>query len=167
VNLQIDYLDNHRYAIPRLAELHHAEWLSVTPTLTVADRMSGFEARAKHGSIPTGFVAIDDDAVVGMACLVECDIESHCHLTPWLASVLVAPAYRRRGVGSALASHATDEAIQLGVSELFLFTFDRQSFYSRLGWQELESAMYAGRDGTVMSRRLLPETAPRGWAANR
>jgi GNAT superfamily N-acetyltransferase len=156
VNLQIDYLENHRYAIPKLAELHHAEWLTVTPGLSVTDRIAGFKARAKRGSIPTGFVAIDEDAVIGMACLVECDIESHCHLTPWLATLLVAPSCRRRGVGTALASRAADEATRLGVSNLFLFTFDRQSFYSRLGWVPLEPATYAGRPGTVMSRRLLP-----------
>jgi len=170
VNLQIDYLADHRYAIPKLAELHHAEWLSITPTLSVADRIAGLEARARRGSIPTGFVAIDDDTVVGMACLVECDLESHSHLTPWLATILVAPAYRRRGVGSALVGRATNEAVQLGVSELFLFTFDRQSFYSRLGWQALESAMDAGRAGTVMSRKLQRgnpnSTARRGGAAS-
>ena len=157
MNLLIDYLENHRDAIPTLAELHYSEWISITPTLSVADRVAGFEARARRGSIPTGFVAIDDDTVVGMACLVECDIESHCHFAPWLATVLVVPAYRRRGVGSALASRATDEASQLGIGDLFLFTFDRQSFYSRLGWQALESATYAGRAGTVMSRKLLPD----------
>ena len=113
MNLQIDYLENHRDAIPTLADLHHSEWHSVTPTLSVADRIAGFNARARRGSIPTGFVAIDDDTVVGMACLVECDIESHCHLAPWLATNVM-PAYRRRGVGSALAGRATDEAIQLG-----------------------------------------------------
>ena len=155
MSLQIDYLENHRYAIPKLAELHHAEWRTVTPGLSVADRIAGFEARAKRGSIPTAFVAIDEDAVIGMACLVECDIESHCHLTPWLATVLVVPGYRRRGVGSALADRAADEATRLGVGNLFLFTFDRQSLYSRLGWIPLESATYAGRPGTVMTRRLL------------
>jgi predicted N-acetyltransferase YhbS len=154
VNLRIDYLDDHRQAIPKLAELHHAEWLTVTPGLSVADRIAGFEARARRGSIPTGLVAVVENAVVGMASLVACDIESHCHLTPWLATVLVEPGYRRRGIGSALTIRAVDEAITLGVRDVFLFTFDRQSFYARLGWETLEPATYAGRRGTVMSRHL-------------
>ena len=154
VNLQIDYLEDHRQAIPKLAALHHAEWLTVTPGLSVADRIAGFEARARRGSIPTGLVAVVEEAVVGMACLVACDIESHCHLTPWLATVLVEPGSRRRGVGTALTVRATDEAIKLGFRDLFLFTFDRQSFYARLGWKTLEPATYAGRRGTVMSRHL-------------
>lgn len=154
MNLRIDYLDDHRQAIPKLAELHHAEWLTVTPGLSVADRIAGFEARARRGSIPTGLVAVVENAVVGMASLVACDIESHCHLTPWLATVLVEPGYRRRGIGSALTIRAVDEAITLGVRDVFLFTFDRQSFYARLGWETLEPATYAGRRGTVMSRHL-------------
>ena len=152
--MTIDYLADHRNAIPKLAELHHAEWLTVTPGLSVADRVAGFEARARRGSIPTGFVALVEDAVVGMACLVECDIESHGHLTPWLATVLVEPGYRRRGVGTALVIRAADEAVTLGVRDLFLFTFDHQPFYARLGWETLEPATYSGRRGTVMSRHL-------------
>lgn len=154
MTLRIDYLDDHRDAIPKLAELHHAEWLTVTPGLSVADRIAGFEARARRGSIPTGLVAVVEDDVVGMACLVACDIDSHCHLTPWLATVLVEAGRRGRGVGTALTVRAADEAITLGFRDLFLFTFDRQSFYARLGWETLEPATYAGRRGTVMSRPL-------------
>jgi GNAT superfamily N-acetyltransferase len=149
-HLRLDYLENHREAIPGLAELHHMQWLSVTPHLTVADRIAGFEARARRGSIPTGFVALDGETVIGMACLVEWDIDSHRHLTPWLATVLVVPEYRRLGVGSALSKRVAEEAIALGFSELFLFTFDRQSLYSRLGWHTLEATTLGGRAGEVM-----------------
>ena len=88
VSLQIAYLDEHVDSILSLATWHHETWHTVTPHLSVADRIAGFERRARRGSIPTGFVALIDSTVVGMACLVECDIDSHCHLTPWLATVL-------------------------------------------------------------------------------
>jgi predicted N-acetyltransferase YhbS len=153
-HLRLDYLENHRSAIPRLAELHHAEWRSITPTVSVADRIARFEARARSGSIPTGFVALDGEQVLGMACLVDWDIESHQHLTPWLATVLVIPEYRRHGVGSALSRRVAEEAIALGFSELFLFTFDRQAFYSRLGWNPLEVATLGERAGSVMVQRF-------------
>ena len=87
VGLRIAYLDEHIDAIPALAQWHHVEWSSVTPTLSVADRIEVFTARARRGSVPTAFVGLIDDMVVGMACLVECDIPSHFHLTPWLATV--------------------------------------------------------------------------------
>jgi len=126
----------------------------VTPNLSVADRIAGFTARARRGSIPLGLVALLDDLVVGMACLVECDIPSHCHLGPWLATVLVSPDHRRVGIGSALCVRATTEAQLLGVSQLYLFTFDKQRLYTRLGWSALEDASYVGRSGTVMMQRL-------------
>ena len=154
MDLRIEYLDEHEAAIPELACLHHAEWFAVTPHLTVSDRIAGFKERARRGSIPTGFIGLVGDRVVGMACLVVCDIESHCYLTPWLATVLVAPPYRGFGIGSALSERATQEAQGLGVPALYLFTFDKQGFYTRLGWAALEEARYAGRLGSVMVRQL-------------
>jgi GNAT superfamily N-acetyltransferase len=159
VTLTIAYLDEHMDAIPSLAAWHHDAWFSVTPHLSVADRIAGFQARARRGSIPTGFVALADSTVVGMACLVACDIDSHRHLTPWLASVLVEPAYRRQGIGSALTRRATDEASALGVSTLYLFTFDKEALYARLGWSTFERAQLAGLSGTIMARTLTPAPA--------
>jgi predicted N-acetyltransferase YhbS len=156
MDFRIAYLDEYEADIPELARLHHAEWLSVTPDLSVLDRIAGFKERARRGAIPTGFVGLIGDRIVGMSCLVACDIESHCHLTPWLATVLVAPECRRQGIGSALSRRATEEAQALGVSTLYLFTFDKQEFYARLGWGVLEEASYAGRLGSIMAVNLRP-----------
>jgi hypothetical protein len=76
VDLQIDYLDDHLGAIPILARWHHAEWAAITPHLTIADRISGFQKRARRGTIPTGLVAVLGQNVVGLACLVAADLES-------------------------------------------------------------------------------------------
>jgi GNAT superfamily N-acetyltransferase len=154
MNVHFGYLDEHLDAIPTLAQWHHAEWHALTPELSIADRIAGFTARARRGSIPTGVVARVDDRVVGMACLVDCDIPSHCHLTPWLATVLVSPQHRGRGIGSALCLRAVEEARRLSVSNLYLFTFDKQGMYARLQWCPLEEAVLAGRPGTVMARSV-------------
>jgi N-acetylglutamate synthase-like GNAT family acetyltransferase len=66
----------------------------------------------------------------------------------------VAPEYRRQGVGSALSRRATEEARGLGIPTLYLFTFDKQGFYARLGWATLEEVSYAGRPGSIMLRQL-------------
>lgn len=60
-----------------------------------------------------------------------------------------------RGIGSALSERATEEACALGFSELYLFTFSKQSFYARLGWSHLEDASYAGVPGTIMEQTLV------------
>ena len=152
MTIETEYLDEHVDAIPALATWHHDAWAGITPHLSVADRIAGFLARARRGSIPTGFVALLDSHVVGMACLVDYDVDSHRHLTPWLATVLVAPTHRGKGIGSALSSRATEEAWVLGVSNLYLFTFDKAAFYTRLGWSALEAAQLGGVPGTIMVR---------------
>jgi GNAT superfamily N-acetyltransferase len=154
VALQIEYLDEHIHAIPDLARWHHTEWAAITPHLSIADRIAGFRARARRGVIPTAFVAVLDADVVGLACLVENDIQSHQHLRPWLASVLVAPQHRGRGIGSALCERTTEEARTLGIQKLYLFTFNRQRLYGRLGWSAFEDTLYAGAPGTIMVRTL-------------
>ena len=151
---QIEYLSDHSDVIPALARWHHAEWKAITPHLTVSDRVARFEARAQRGGLPIGFVAVLDENVVGMASLVECDLDSHRHLSPWLASVLVAPGHRRQGIGSALSERATEEAQVLGFAQAYLFTFDKQDFYRRLGWSTLEDTTFLERPVSVMVRRL-------------
>jgi GNAT superfamily N-acetyltransferase len=122
--ITIDYLDQHLEAIPVLAQWHHDEWSSITPDLTIDDRIQGFRARARRGGAPSAVVAVVDGHVAGLACLVAADIDSHAHLTPWLASVLVGPEHRGRGIGSRLAERIASEARALSVPELYLFTFD-------------------------------------------
>ncbi len=158
MTLEIAYLDEHVDAIPALAARHHDAWSAVTPHLSVADRIAGFQARARRGSIPTGFVALADSVVVGMACLVAYDVDSHRHLTPWLASVLVAPAHRGQGIGSALSRRTTEEAAVLGAPHVYLFTFDKESFYARLGWSTIEPTEMAGVPGIVMA--IVPRVRP-------
>ncbi len=154
VEFEIEHLADHVDAIPTLARWHHDEWESMTPELTVADRADRFRARARTGSVPTGFVAVVDHEVVGLACLVECDLESHAHLTPWLATVLVAPNHRGRGIGSALCRRVTEEARAFGFARAYLFTLDKEDLYRRLGWSNVEQADWRGHQVTIMSNDL-------------
>jgi hypothetical protein len=47
-----------------------------------------------------------------------------------------------------------EEAQVLGFSRAYLFTFDRQTFYRRLGWSTLEDATFQEHLITVMVREL-------------
>ena len=102
------------------------------------------------GQIPETFVAVEDGEPLGTASLVAHDLAERMDLSPWLAAVYVAPEFRNRGVGSALVQAVMDEALALGVEELYLFTPDKMSFYGRLGWKVLELREHHGTDVTVM-----------------
>lgn len=151
---KIEYLADHAGAIPTLAQWHQDEWQTVTPHLTIADRMAGFRLRMRRLEVPTGFVALLNEAVVGMACLVSHDMETRPELTPWLATVLVAPDCRGRGIGSALSERVVAEGRALAFPSLYLVTFDKTSFYARLGWNNLEQTEYLGLPATIMIRAL-------------
>jgi len=152
--VRIEYLVDHADDIPTLAQWHHDQWHTITPHLTVADRIAGFQSRTRRREVPTGFVAVLDEVVVGMACLVAHDMETRPELTPWLATVLVAPDYRGRGIGSALSERVVAEARALAFSKVYLVTFDKTSFYARLGWSNLERTDYLGLPATIMIRAL-------------
>jgi GNAT superfamily N-acetyltransferase len=152
--VRIEYLADHADAIPALAQWHHDQWQAVTPHLTIEDRIAGFRSRMRRLEVPTGFVAVVDETVVGMACLVAHDMETRPAFTPWLATVLVAPQYRGRGIGSALSDRVVAEGRALAFSQLYLVTFDKTRFYARLGWDELERTEFLGLPATIMIREL-------------
>lgn len=106
----------------------------------------------KH--IPITFVAMSEDVLLGSASLIAHDMDTRMDLSPWLASVYVAPRHRNQGVGSALAESAVKEAKELAVKTLYLFTPDRVEFYLRLGWSVFERTEYRGENETIMSLRL-------------
>jgi N-acetylglutamate synthase-like GNAT family acetyltransferase len=73
-------------------------------------------------------------------------------LFPWLASVYVAPAHRRQGIGSLLVRRVEQEALALGFGTLYLFTPDRETYYAHLGWTVLEHTEYMGEKVVIMTR---------------
>jgi len=81
---------------------------------------------------------------------VEHDLDIRENLSPWLAEVYVRPEYRQRGIGSTLVRRVVREAERLGMQTLYLYTFDREVFYGRLGWAVMEQTEYRGKPITIM-----------------
>lgn len=149
--MKVKHLAEHPDAIPTLAAWVHGQWAHWMPPDTTLETLSrAFEKRTVPGQIPETFIAVEDSKPLGTASLVAHDLAERRDLSPWLAAVYVAPAFRNRGIGSALVRAVMDEALALGVDELYLFTPDKVSFYSRLGWKVLEHREHHGTDVTVM-----------------
>jgi N-acetylglutamate synthase-like GNAT family acetyltransferase len=83
-------------------------------------------------------------------------METHMHLSPWLASVYVDLPFRRQGIGSALIQRAVEEVRSMGIIKFFLFTPDQEQFYARLGWTRLEQTEFRNFQVVIMSRTLNP-----------
>lgn len=92
------------------------------------------QAPAPGAALPRTWVAIAGETPVGCARFVAADHADRPELTPWLASVYVEPAWRRRGIASALV-HTVQVASQAaGYPALYLYTPDQARLYARLGF---------------------------------
>ncbi len=132
----------------------HAQWAHLRPGSSFAETRARVAERLAGTLVPSLHVVEVAGAPVATASLVECDLTTRPALTPWVASVYVAPPYRGRGLASQLVDHLAGLAANGGVRKLYLHTPDRQSLYARLGWQELEELTYRGELVTLMVRTL-------------
>jgi GNAT superfamily N-acetyltransferase len=149
----IAYLADHPSCIPTLAAWHHAQWRYLDVDMSVEQRAAALGTHTKD-RIPMTVVALAGETPLGSASLIAHDMDTRMHLSPWLASVYVAPAYRNRGLGSALVQRIAAEAGMLRLERLYLFTPDKEHFYTRLGWTVLERTVYRGYDQVVMVRHI-------------
>ena len=82
---------------------------------------------------------------------------THHDLTPWLAGVYVLPIYRGQGIGTALIHHSENQAAQMGIPRLYLYTPSVERFYERLGWSTIERELYVGQAVAIMAKELHPD----------
>ena len=167
MNINIEYLADHPTAIPTLACWHHEQWKHLNPGDSVEQRIGRLQAHLGKEQIPTTFVAVspskplgpqaNQENILGSASLIAHDMDTHPELSPWLASVFVAPHARRQGIGTALIRRVIQETRALGLPQLYLFTTpDKKQFYSRLGWSLIERTRYRGYQQILMVLQIDP-----------
>jgi GNAT superfamily N-acetyltransferase len=100
------------------------------------------------------FVLFEGDIPVATASLARKDLDSRPDLTPWLAGVVVQPAYRGRGYATALVRHVEARARSASVPTLWLNTWTAESLYARLGWGRVGLEKGNSRDVVLMKRDL-------------
>jgi GNAT superfamily N-acetyltransferase len=128
----------------------YVEWAQFESEATWAQNQRDLASSvAAAVAVPRFFGARVDGELAGIASIVPHDLPTRPELGPWLANVLVQPAWRRRGIGAALVRQVMDYAATLR-SPLYLYTFDQGALYQRLGWQILERAGYLARPITLM-----------------
>lgn len=150
--IKIDFLQNNIEAVPELALMWQEGlgkiWLPDIPLEEVQQR---FRGHANQDKLPITFVAYDHGKPVGMCSLREND-GIRPHLTPWLGSLTVKPAYQSRGLGRDLIEKTKEQAKNMGYKMLYLFAFDKTipNYYQSLGWKIMDSDRFKGHPVTVM-----------------
>ena len=109
--------------------------------------------RAQDG-YEIGLAAAWDGEPAGLCLFVREEIDPKHDLTPWLAALFVAPAFRRRGIGAALVKAIEDHARAVGTRTLHLYTLEAEPFYARIGWQTRERFDWHDGQMVLMVRSL-------------
>lgn len=159
--VEIDYLADRPEFCDELAGWLHAEWGWFTPGSTLESRRQKVYAHLNRDELPLALVAHEQGMPLGTAALRAEDMDTRRDLTPWMASVYVAPAVRTHGIGARLVARIESEARRLGFDTLYLVTFDKEPYYTARGWQPLDRTLYRKEPVVVMCRSLSAPAVPR------
>ena len=152
--LRIGYLIDHPEYMPQLAQWLFQEWDVILGEKTPEARIKKLKAHMNRDHLPIAWVAHANGQLLGTAALRVHDLEGREDLTPWLGGVFVGSQFRRRGIGAALCSTVVEAAQSRGVETLYLFTLDKQEWYSRQGWTVLAPCVWHELPGEIMAKRL-------------
>lgn len=146
-------LADHPECIPALARWFHDEW-SGFDGRSVDSIAEQLQANLNRDRIPITFLAMRGAELLGTISIELSDLPPRDDLSPWLASLFVAPSARRRGVGTALCHHVLQFAAEHDILELHLWTPGPPAFYLRQGWRVTENLLYAGQPISLMRRAI-------------
>lgn len=148
--MRVESIADHLNLVDTIARWHWEKWGHLDPGGSLQSWTEGLRQRTNQNSIPTTYVALQEDELLGSATLVEHDMSTRLDLTPWLAGVYIKPQYRGQGVGSALVRHSVGKAADMGVKRLYLYTSSARDFYAKLGWHDVADDYYEGQPVTIM-----------------
>jgi predicted N-acetyltransferase YhbS len=151
--MRLEYLADCVSHLPKLAQWHHAEFGYLNPANTAERYVERLTASLQKSNLPTTFIALQDDTLLGSASLVRQTI-THQHFSPWLSSVYVDPQHRGRGIASALVGRVEKAAAAMGSERIYLFTPSSEKLYASLGWQLMEYAKHNELSIAIMSKAL-------------
>lgn len=128
-------------AIPLLTQWFTEEWEPYYGPGGPGDARRDLVECCNRDRLPLALVALDaGGGVIGTAALKPRSLDSHPHLGPWLAALLVPRGRRRERIGSALVAAVENEALRLGFGSLYTGTSRLSGTLRRRGWQARESA---------------------------
>jgi GNAT superfamily N-acetyltransferase len=161
MDVEFAWLADQPQFVPRLAALHHAQWSWIDPEWTLDEAHADLASHTAGTAVPATRLAFVDGELAGSVGLLANDHSRIRRWSPWLASLLVLPQFRRRGIGAMLVHEAVAIAARFGIERLYLYTDDAAAFYARLGWSMVERVDLGGWPVDVMSiePRLAREAA--------
>lgn len=147
--MNIEYLINRKNDISKIAKFLYDEW-GHNYEYGIDVWENRVKNRLNKEKIPTTFVAIIEDEVVGTASIIENDLDIRKDLSPWLADVFVLPSYRGNKIATKLVERVLEESRKIGLTKLYLFTREAEALYKKINWEPIDKFHYYGDKGTLM-----------------
>ncbi len=107
-----------------------------------------------HRALPTTFVAVENDKLLGTASLVANGTSALPQYSPWLTSLLIPSGSQGRGVAAALLRRVEVEARALGYPRLYFQTTGAVEPFERLGWRWVGSVISGSQPTKVLALEL-------------
>jgi GNAT superfamily N-acetyltransferase len=160
VGLRIEYLRNHLRYATRLAQICARQWQHLYLDWDRKTALREFKSQRSDGRLPLSLIAIQNEELLGMVSLVFDDLPGYEHLNPWLASLLVLPEHRKKGVGSRLVREAERLFLCNGIPRAYLFTEFAGEFFEKLGWIVVEPGTCNHHPIVVLKKEIGSDKPP-------
>lgn len=124
-------------------------WLRIKNNESIEEIKCTFEHSLCKNKLPQTFVALIDGEPAGMYQLsMSDDLNSRPDLYPWLINVYVDEKFRGRNVARELMNTVKENAKELGLTELYLYT-KHIGLYEKFGWKFIEEVKTFKDDSPV------------------
>lgn len=148
--IKLCFLKDHQGLIPEIAKWSIKEFGYLNPGKTVDDAINKLNMHLNTDTVPICFVLLNDNKLIATAALRKIDIDTYQSVSPWLGSVMVDEQCRGKGIGSLLVKLVMTEAEKIYKGSWYLYTPDRENFYTNLGWEKIDKTNYNNVPGVVM-----------------
>jgi GNAT superfamily N-acetyltransferase len=148
MDIHIGTLANAPALADEVARLKHEQWRHTAPDRPWSVWLGEIQESAQVGAFPCTLVALVQDDLVGFVTLIQIPERARVRGGVWLITLYVKPAYRRRGVGTALIDRCVEIARDMDYDALYLWTesSDLTAYYTRRGWQLIGTDPDDGED---------------------
>jgi GNAT superfamily N-acetyltransferase len=153
-DVRIGYLVDHPEALPGLERLFQSEWAAYYGAAGPGNARQDLVTYSNRSQLPVAVVAFLGSEPCGIAALKADSISTHTHLSPWIGGGMVAPQFRRHGIGARLVSALEDVARELGFTTLYSGTSTANTLLIREGWQFMEVVQYDGEAVSIYEKAL-------------
>jgi GNAT superfamily N-acetyltransferase len=155
MDMHFTLLADRREAIPQIASWYFDQWGHLRKDPDLRDFEKKLQCSLNHDKLPLVILALENEAIVGVAELKFREMAIFPEREHWLGGVYVPVENRGRGIAAQLVQQALRIARTHGVATLFLQTERLDGgLYASLGWVPMEQVNYRGLDVLVMGKIL-------------